>query len=993
MTPAAVPAVGARFDRFEVVGQLGAGAMGVVVLARDVDLGRPVAIKFITRRGAADEAGNLRLLREAQAVARLQHPNVVAVHEVGKLGDQIFVVMEYVDGGTLRQWCAAQPRTWQSIVDVYVQAALGLEAAHAAGLVHRDFKPDNALIGGDGRVRVSDFGLVAASVGEPAAFDDPQQEVTLTRTGALLGTPAYMAPEQFAGADVGPAADQFALCVALFEALYGVRPFAGANFTEILCAIESGTLRAQTRADVPSPIHGAVVRGLAIQPGYRHPSMRVLADALRWRPLVAAPQRSRAPVVAVVAVAVTMTLAAATAVWWQIRDPVSPPLALVTPPPDAPPLSSACGVAAAVDGVWNSKVIQGLDAAFVRSGSPFAVDAASRTRAALDEHATGLRSTSDTICKVPPADAMLLRRAEACLANGLDALVGTVETLTHDTTAAMVETSLGAVGGFPRPSRCADPVMLAADGAPPSRPPAELAALRRSVWGVYLLLQAGENDRAAAILTLAQPGIASLDEASLDALEAYVRAQLAAARRDPVGCEGALREALGHARAASDSTLESVILANLLDNAVTGLGRREGAEAIAGQLQALLPRVAGDSRWYVHAALGRLAVAQSRLPEAEIETNAALDALTREAQPRSLAVAAVHMARAHLRMFMARPDDALADAERARVEFERAAGKASTVHADALMHLALLLAQRGDRVTARARLAQAREVLDRASPRAQQQLPGTLIQFAAIERGAQAYDEAARLLDDALELAGRRGDAELNARISIDIAVVEFFRARYDAATVAIERAVEIADRFPQSPQIDRLGLVQIRASVAYARGEFVEAVALQNQRLGLTEARWGSSTGPVAVALVDLGELHVLTGDCTAALTEFDRAERIRESLEFVPDMDLARMLAGRALCHARELDADAAREQVRKIAALPELAVPAALMAPRLAMIDAELANSDGDNAGARAAADRASAAYLAMGSAWVSQRRDVETWKAENLEEEPEAGAARP
>jgi len=206
-------------DAYRIEGELGAGGMGVVYLAHDLRLGRDVAIKVHAASG--DE----RLLHEASALAQLVHANVVTVHEVGIWSSHPYVVMEYVPGGTARAW--AKGKSVREIVALYAAAGRGLAAAHAAGMVHRDFKPDNVLVGDDGRVRVADFGLactdrsaVGVSRGRPG---------DLTITGAVMGTPAYMAPEQASGGAITPAADQYAFAVALWEALEGARPPAQAR--------------------------------------------------------------------------------------------------------------------------------------------------------------------------------------------------------------------------------------------------------------------------------------------------------------------------------------------------------------------------------------------------------------------------------------------------------------------------------------------------------------------------------------------------------------------------------------------------------------------------------------------------------------------------------------------------------------------------------------------------------------------------------------------
>ncbi|MBZ0232031.1 MAG: serine/threonine protein kinase, partial [Deltaproteobacteria bacterium] len=209
--------------------------MGRVFAAYDPRLDRRVAIKVLLARARSEQwrtQAHARLLREAQAMARLSHPNIVTVYEVGELGADLFIAMEYVKGATVRGWLEAEPRDWRDVIEVFLQAGRGLAAAHAAGLVHRDVKPDNILVGDDGIVRVTDFGLVGATGGSEAR-DGGALTGELTETGTIVGTPRYMAPEQHRGAAVDARTDQFAFGVALYEALYRQRPFAGDTAAEL----------------------------------------------------------------------------------------------------------------------------------------------------------------------------------------------------------------------------------------------------------------------------------------------------------------------------------------------------------------------------------------------------------------------------------------------------------------------------------------------------------------------------------------------------------------------------------------------------------------------------------------------------------------------------------------------------------------------------------------------------------------------------------------
>jgi tetratricopeptide (TPR) repeat protein/predicted Ser/Thr protein kinase len=297
---------GTSVGRYIVLSTLGKGGSGVVYAAFDPRLDRKVALKLVQ----PSPRGHERLLREAQAMAQLSHPNVVTVHDVGTVGDRVFVAMELVDGGTLRQWQREAPRPWRAVLDRYLAAGAGLAAAHAHGLVHRDFKPDNVLVGKDGAVRVVDFGLVLraesgeASVRtpslrpprpEPATIADTMPTAAptvddgnlasdgrLTHADRVVGTPGYMAPEQFHASAADARTDQFSFCVALYEGLYGQRPFAGRTVAELEAATRAGRVRPPPRGRrVPAHLVRAIERGLAADPARRWPSMTELLAELR----------------------------------------------------------------------------------------------------------------------------------------------------------------------------------------------------------------------------------------------------------------------------------------------------------------------------------------------------------------------------------------------------------------------------------------------------------------------------------------------------------------------------------------------------------------------------------------------------------------------------------------------------------------------------------------------------------------------------------------
>jgi tetratricopeptide (TPR) repeat protein/predicted Ser/Thr protein kinase len=462
----ALPA-GTVLGRFTVGRLLGAGGMGAVYEARDPQLDRSVAIKVLPGdRDGGDR--RRRLVREAQALAQLQHPHVVTVHEVGVENDRVFIAMELVDGVTLGQHLRAARRDWQDVVALFVQAGRGLAAAHAKGLVHRDFKPGNVLVDRDGRVRVTDFGLARlAGAADASPSDTPtpagpaSTETTadsgddtaaepgvahtpssgeladpLTRTGAFLGTPRYMAPEQFARQPATAQSDQFSFCVALWEGLFGEHPFAAGNDLGGLAAtVDGGKLRpvpAGRRA--PRRLVQLVTRGLAADPGDRHPSMTALVGALQAVPL----RRRRA---AIASAGVLLAAAAALGAIAITREP-----------------GVDCARAGAgLEAMWSPDVRAGLATRFA-AARPDGANTAGRVAASLDAWTARWRDARVDACRATHERgeqyADLLDRRAACLDRGrlaLAALVTGFATVDGIT----VDRAIDAVAALPVASDCA----------------------------------------------------------------------------------------------------------------------------------------------------------------------------------------------------------------------------------------------------------------------------------------------------------------------------------------------------------------------------------------------------------------------------------------------------------------------------------------------------------------------------------------------------------
>jgi len=592
--PAARLPPGTVIDHFVVEEQLGAGGMGVVVAARDRLLDRKVAIKVLRRLpGAGAGRAHVRLLREAQAMARLQHPNVVTVFEVGTHDGQIFVAMELVDGCTLGEWLGEQPRRTRDILEVFARAGRGLAAAHRLGMVHRDFKPENVLVARDGQVRVSDFGLVgmarasedeaaAAGGGEPDGRSSPLYQ-SLTRTGAVLGTPRYMAPEQHRNAPVTAKADQFAFCVALHQALYGVPPFPGTTVGELRDRVLRGqpvAPPAETgRRDVPARLRGIVLRGLALAPEDRWPDMAALIDAMTHDPSVARRRRWR-----IAAGGVAMAAAVALGVF--VRKADGPPLC---PSPDD-----------RLIGVWDAPARTAVAAAFAATGRPYASDTFTRAAGALDGYARSwvamrTEACEATVVRHEQSSALLDRRMQ-CLDRRLIELGALTGLFRGAADPVIVDRAVPATLALTPLPTCADAEGLLAQSPLPADPAgrAEATALRTELARSTALTRAGKPKDALEAVT---PLVARARTLGYAPVLAEILQQLGISQRDvgdPKVAEATLIEAARTGAAAKDDTLVAKAMIEQLWVIGYRGGRRTEALALVPYIEAAIVRAGND---------------------------------------------------------------------------------------------------------------------------------------------------------------------------------------------------------------------------------------------------------------------------------------------------------------------------------------------------------------------------------------------------------------
>ncbi len=376
MPVAAALEPGDKLGRYVVLEVLGAGGMGLVFAAFDPVLDRQVAIKVlrVADRGSfGSSGGTSRLLREAQAMARLSHPNVVPVYDVGSVDGSVFVAMELVRGLALDKWLVEKPRPWREQLELFLAAGRGLQAAHEAGLVHRDFKPANVLVGADGRPRVTDFGLAHStrahtpeSTPKEHAVALPGLAEALTQAGSIMGTPGYMAPEQYTGAPTSPATDQYAFCASLYEALYGARPFPGTDLPTLARLTQEGQVPPPPQGSrVPPWLFPIIARGLSPDPAARHPSLAALLDALARDPRRVRNQRLAAAATLLVALGGLGTWS-----WLSERS-----------------VQECRASAQKLSAAWDDGVKAKAERAFSASGASWAKLTWARTRDSMDEYA------------------------------------------------------------------------------------------------------------------------------------------------------------------------------------------------------------------------------------------------------------------------------------------------------------------------------------------------------------------------------------------------------------------------------------------------------------------------------------------------------------------------------------------------------------------------------------------------------------------------------
>jgi serine/threonine protein kinase/tetratricopeptide (TPR) repeat protein len=836
---------GTPIGRYLVLSLIGRGGMGEVYAAYDPDLDRRVALKLLHTRQDAQRA-RARLLREARALGKLSHPNVVQVYDVGEHDGDVFVAMELVEGKPLGAFCEGPPRPgWREVLAAYRDAARGLAAAHAQGIVHRDVKPANILRGDDGRVRVADFGLAAGrwqpgdgrdtetraatareastSGGDVGPATDGWQpgegrdagtapelsdttpgrsdangdgEGRLTATGTLLGTPLYMAPEQFEGPGVGPASDQHSLCTALYEGLYGALPFTfpgGPTPAVALLALKKkGLPRAPPPGSpVPPSIYRAIARGLAPEPAARFPSMDALVEALREEPPERRTRLRNAAIGGVALVAIVAATRGATR-----EDPCAHPERQLA-------------------GAWDDDVRGRVRAALLGTGLSYADDTATRVAQLVDRYTTSWAAMRREVCEAGRSGKQrpqVVAMRDACLDRRLGQVHALTATLAEKADRAVVDKGVEAAAGLPGLAACADVEALTARVRPPesAETRARVAALEPRVDRLEALHWAGKFHEGLrdgeALLT----EVGTLDYAPLRArVEIFV---------------GKLRKGAGDQEGAKALFHQAAVSA--------ALGRDEELSARA---------------W---AELLNLVIAQRRLDEAKVI--------------RALAPTAV-----------GRTADVETQARWANVE-------------------GLFLWRKGDLAEARVALARAVSLRTQALGPDHPDVATSLGNLAIVAGTAGAYAEARSLFEQAVAIREKaQGPDHPETTVALtNLGATLAHMGEYAPAVAVDERVLAVVERTRGTDNDDFGFALSTLGEARSAMGDYPAAVALCTRALAIREKALGPDHPSIANVLANLGHARARLGQLDAARPLLERALAVREKAQGASHPDLSEPL-----------------------------------------------------------------------------------------------------
>lgn len=865
-------------DRYVVLSRLGEGGMGIVYLAYDPELNRRVALKFLLSQDEDSPDVGVRLLREAQAMAQLSHPNIVAVHDVGTADGRVWIAMEFVEGITLSKWLAERPRDWREVLAAFQAAGEGLRAAHLGGLIHRDFKPDNVMVSQDGRIRVMDFGLARATHGEGADRISNIQhyrrttalDAALTGTGAILGTPRYMAPEQWMGQPALTQTDQFAFCVSLWEALYHAPPFEGNSPAEIAISVTQGKIKATPSPRIPTWIKNVLVRGLALNPAERWPTMDALLAALSDDP-----GRARRRWMG----GLGGMAFAALAVGWVVQQ-------------RAASARVCLGADERISAVWNLERASAVERAIRNTGQVYASDTWSRVEKGLELYLASWRTAYVNTCEATwvrgEQSAELLDLRMECLSGGLKELDALVDVLA-EADIQVAERAVQAVADLRSLRRCDETSQLRALAPPPPGAVESVKDVRSKIAQIHAEEAAGRHRRG---LQLAE-----------EAVEAAESTNYAPVRVETLVARGRMQEQIGEYEDAARTLTDAYVRADAI-----------GYDEAKAEAAVRILRVVGDrlSREYEVALWVRLSDSAldhlGRPPELVIEFLATVGivrlrfgnldealAMVDNALDLEAELPGVHPRRALLHRYRGNVLYRQGKYAAAQAEYEQSVALAESIFGEDHPDVAASIGNLGETLRVQGKLGPAE----------------------------QAFRRSLAIFERVLGSESPRLETAING-----LATIAYMRGDFDAAAREYSRLITLYEHSigGEHPSLGvilgNLGEVRLR------QGKPEEARKTLERAIGIIEGGLGVEHALSADAHSNLGETFAVLGEIKAAEVEYDTSIAILERTQGSEYPELVKPLQGRArLALAQRRPAEAVQffERAHRLVATDDLVLRA--------------------------------------------------------------------
>ncbi len=848
---------GPRLGPYTVLSRIGRGGMGTVFAAYDLQLDRKIAVKVLHRTD--DARARARVVREAQALAKLSHPGVVSVFAAGEHEGRPYIAMEFIDGRDLRRWKEEADPDFATILETYLQAGRGLAAAHEAGLVHRDFKPANVMIDSRGRVKVLDFGLAQQSEGSTGSLPalspgsihglkEADLAAPLTRTGRTVGTPAYMAPEQMMAVRSDARADQFAFCVVLWEALYGERPFAGNTIIEILSGVAAGEIRDPPRNPEAAWMEPHLRRGLASDPDARWPDLRSLLDVLA----VGEPVRARRWMIP--AAAAVVVGAGAVAVL---------------------PKDDACSDGAVrIAQVWDQDRGQQLRETFAETDRSYVARLAEATAEGLDGYAGAwAEAYADACVDTRDGDqSVALRDARyACLNRSKRGLRVLASALEQGDVQAL-ENADEAIERLPFLSRCADLDYVTAALPPPATPElaAQVEAITAELEDVDRLLLMGEAKKAETSVEALAERVSSFDHAPTRAAVYRAAARVAIdAERGPASLRWA-EAAYMEARDVDPATAIDIHIG--LARAYTAEGLDRAALRELDVVEALVERhMPGDAEFWrrTHNTRGLLNQSMRRGEDARSHFERALELTKSSRGSDSASTAAAHLNLGGALVEVGEDADGLKHTSAALQIWTKAFGPDHPDVGRALHNLAIVQRRMGEFDAAHESFTRALRVLEAAyGPLSPNVLRSHLSRaIANFERGdlARAEREARDVLASVADTPEQHPEVRVSGhRI---LALIHLERDEYDLGREGYRRSIAIQEQLTGPNSLAVVDLKQGLAVIEASSGNAARALELHEDVLRVRRTLPSSGDAVLADAESNVGLMMAAVGDCRRAL------------------------------------------------------------------------------------------------------------------------------